>query len=379
VEPEVRVPVRVPTADEHDAAEADGDKPFEVACRVANRFRPIEIVQTGLVDQLPIFGGGGGVTARIPSAGPVRVTVSGQGLGPDPRVYDINVKDYLVVSIGDSYSSGQGNPDRNGIPAVGSEAICEATTLVMLVQKLHDALEEIPAIGEAVEFFEDIFEGLVDIGEGILGFFTGEDEWVHMDPPPVWLEPLAWRSLRSSPALAAQAARNRFGRLITFVSVAQSGAEIDSGLLRPQRDFVNVGQIDEVVELLRDPRDRTRLLRPVDVLIMSIGGNDVGFSGTLSDMTTEKVIIGMLWKIGGDATGGPRPGRGQASRPTREIRPAERRDPTQARPEGDPHPRVPDRALRRQERTTDRRMRHLRRHRLAGRFCERRRVDRRAG
>jgi hypothetical protein len=135
-----------------------------------NRFRPIEIVQTGLVDQLPIFGGGGGVTARIPSAGPVRVTVSGQGLGPDPRVYDINVKDYLVVSIGDSYSSGQGNPDRNGIPAVGSEAICEATTLVMLVQKLHDALEEIPAIGEAVEFFEDIFEGLVDIGEGILGF-----------------------------------------------------------------------------------------------------------------------------------------------------------------------------------------------------------------
>ena len=80
--------------------------------------------------------------------------------------------------------------------------------------------------------------------------------------------------------------------------MAQSGAEIDSGLLRPQRDFVNVGQIDEVVELLRDPRDRTRLLRPVDVLIMSIGGNDVGFSGTLSDMTTEKVIIGMLWKIG---------------------------------------------------------------------------------
>jgi hypothetical protein len=39
-------------------------------------------------------------------------------------------------------------------------------------------------------------------------------------------------------------------------------------------------------------------LRPVGVLVMSIGGNDVGFSGTLSDMTTEKIVIGKLWKTG---------------------------------------------------------------------------------
>ena len=57
----------------------------------------------------------------------------------------------------------------------------------------------------------------------------------------------------------------------------------------------------QTFEMLRDPRDHRsdpRLLRPIDVLMMSIGGNDTGFSGTLSDMTTEQVVIGWVWKTG---------------------------------------------------------------------------------
>jgi hypothetical protein len=234
------------------------------------------------------------VTAELPAAGPVRVTVTGQG---PPVVTDVNLKNYLVVSIGDSYASGQGNPDQNGVPTVGSSAICELTTLVALVSKLYEELKGIPVIGDVVEIADYLFEEGLDL----IPFF-GDADPVHMDPPPVWLEPLAWRSLRSSPALAAQAAELKGrGRLITFVSVAQSGAGIEDGLLRPQRPFRPIGQIDEVFELLRDPRDhrrKPRLLRPIDVLTLSIGGNDAGFSGALSDMTTNNVLIGWLWEVG---------------------------------------------------------------------------------
>jgi hypothetical protein len=257
-----------------------------------NRFPPIDLIQTGIEEVIP---GRRGVIAKLPAAGPVRVSVTGRG---QPRTNDVNLKDYLVVSIGDSYASGQGNPDQDGVPTVGSSAICEATTLVALVERLHAELKEIPVVGDWVSLLEGIVDALVDLVPSF-----GDGGFIHMDPGPVWSEPLAWRSLKSAPSLAAQAAELRGrARLTTFVSVAQSGAEIDAGLLKPQRAFRPFGQIDEVFEMLRDPRDhRTpprRLLRPVDVLVMSIGGNDVGFSGTLSDMTTEKVAIGMLWETG---------------------------------------------------------------------------------
>ena len=257
------------------------------------RFQEFDITEDGILRALT---GQRGVTAELPAAGPVRVTVTGQ-VGP-PIVTTVNLKDYLVVSIGDSYASGQGNPDQNGVPTVGSSAICELTTIVALVTTLHDELKGLPVIGDFVAVAEDLIEEGVDL----LPFLGGADDLVHMDPPPVWLEPLAWRSLRSSPSLAAQAAELKGrGRLTTFVSVAQSGAEIEAGLLKPQRPFRPVGQIDEVFELLRDPRDKRRnprLLRPIDVLMMSVGGNDAGFSGALSDMTTEKIVIGMLWETG---------------------------------------------------------------------------------
>src|SRR4029079_2916993 len=115
--------------------------------------------------------------------------------------------------------------------------------------------------------------------------------------PPRWLEPLAWRSLKSSMSLSTQAAELRgWARLTTFISVASSGAEVNSGLLQPQRAFQQTGQIEEVRRMLLNPRDLTQLIRPVDVLMMSIGGNDCGFSGTLSDLTDEKFIVGLLGK-----------------------------------------------------------------------------------
>jgi hypothetical protein len=82
-----------------------------------NRFNPFTIIDDGSVRAI---NGQKGVTAELPAAGPMQVTVTGPGASAGPRT--INLKDYLVVSIGDSYSSGQGNPDQPGIPTAGSGA-----------------------------------------------------------------------------------------------------------------------------------------------------------------------------------------------------------------------------------------------------------------
>ena len=234
-----------------DVARAKPTKAKPVTWRVEsleNRFLPLTLIQNGLEAIIP---GRKGVIAQIPSAGPVKVTATGVGAAPLTRT--VNLKDYLVVSIGDSYSSGQGNPDRNGTPTVGSQVVCEQTTLILLIQAFREKV--IPVIGEAILSVADVVEA---VGDFFVNLFTGsdDDEFVHMDPPPAWLEPLAWRSLKSAPAIAAQGAAGLGrGRMITFVSVAQSGAEVVDGLLKPQRKFRPVGQIDEVFEMLRDPRD----------------------------------------------------------------------------------------------------------------------------
>jgi lysophospholipase L1-like esterase len=60
------------------------------------------------------------------------------------------------------------------------------------------------------------------------------------------------------------------GASVTFVSVAASGASIERGLLGPQPDVADRSQIDEVARLVGD--------RQIDLLLVSVGGNDIGFS-----------------------------------------------------------------------------------------------------
>lgn len=153
------------------------------------------------------------------------------------------IRDRLVVSIGDSYASGQGNPDQ---------------------PDRHN---------------------------------------------PVWVEPKAYRSFRTGPALAAKDWENRVeGDLVTFLTFATSGAEINKGLLHPQhgrrsrlglgRPFENpyldrrgwqtVGQLEEAKRTVGD--------RSIDALILSIGGNDIGFSDGLIGLALGTTDIDELKK-----------------------------------------------------------------------------------
>jgi lysophospholipase L1-like esterase len=269
------------------------------------RFGPLELTDNGV--RTPGEALKGTIIARVPTAGPIKVTATWRGKDTSTKV---DLRDFLIVSIGDSFSSGQGNPDQNGTESVGSRVLCESPTLIKVAEAIAGAKQqgldwvddEVPGLGEIVNLGDqiaslpsDLLSGLADSIADSLGFGGRPEQFVHFSSPAVWLEPLAWRSLKSSPSQAAQAAElPGWARLTTFVSLASSGATVDAGLLGPQYGFQKVGQVEEVRQMLSNPRDLTSLIRPVDVLIMSIGGNDCGFSGTLSDLTSEHFIIGML-------------------------------------------------------------------------------------
>lgn len=141
---------------------------------------------------------------------------------------------FLIVSAGDSYASGEGNPDRPGDYQTSSTSPfdCDDTTLVKAADLSLTAVT-----------------------------------------PARWIEKRAHRSFHSGPAMAAHTI-TRGHDLVTFISVASSGAQVKVGLLSPQ--WQRVGQIEEVKRIVGDAT--------IDALIISIGGNDVGFAGTLESL-----------------------------------------------------------------------------------------------
>lgn len=186
---------------------------------------------------------------RIPSQGAYRVTLTVE----DDRGREtsttktVTVRDYLVVSVGDSFASGQGNPDVDGVP---------------------DTLFGVD--------WSDLPETWIAAGETR----GGKKVVARMKRQPRWLDAAAFRSYRSGPALAArQLAYADLRRSVTFVSAATSGAAIDTGLIRSQGVYRRgqsapgqnavTGQLAEVLAAVGG--------RTIDALLISIGGNDVGF------------------------------------------------------------------------------------------------------
>ena len=126
------------------------------------------------------------------------------------------VDDLLVVAIGDSYASGEGSPD----VARGDGAARWADSLDMGVRESHS---------------------------------------------------LAHRSSVGWPARMALALEDGSRRTsVTFVDLAASGARIDRGLLQPRNGPAIPAQLDEVERIVQG--------RAIDLLLVQVGGNDVGFS-----------------------------------------------------------------------------------------------------
>ena len=190
----------------------------------------------------------GQVSVSLARVGAYTVEVAEELVGGGERVTRSSwtLRDDLVICLGDSYASGEGNPDGFGSPTAVGRAQCGNTTM------------QIKFGWPPVDMSED----------------------AH------WIEPRAHRSFRSGHARAAERAQ-RPDRTITFLSFASSGAQVEKGLLGPQHDWQQRfgGQ---VVEAYAAVTGRRR----VSVVLLSIGGNDVGFSAGLETLAAD-------WRSGG--------------------------------------------------------------------------------
>lgn len=154
------------------------------------------------------------------------------GKAKDQSSIAANVKNLLMVVMGDSYASGEGNP-RN-------------------------------------------VEAWINGG----GAFT-----------PYWDQDGCNRSARGGPAQAALELEQSSPRTsVTLVYVACSGATVDRGILGAQPAAgVAASQIEQVRSLIG--------MRGIDILTLSIGGNDVGFGSVITtcaisvDCPTAKAAI----------------------------------------------------------------------------------------
>ena len=162
--------------------------------------------------------------------GPYKVKLQATGLvGANKPAYassNVQVKDVLIVSIGDSYASGEGNPV---VPGVFSP------------------------------------------------------EWAYSPDPAMNVQNAdAHRSTIAGPAqFALQLQQSNPHEAVTFVSVANSGASINEGVLGTMPSIGDPGvtlpaEIDEVKQIVGPHH--------IDVLTISVGANDVGFANQVFNL-----------------------------------------------------------------------------------------------
>ena len=132
-----------------------------------------------------------------------------------------NISHYLMVVMGDSYASGEGNP-RN------------------------------------------------------------VDAWLNNRSPsfdPYWDDEQCNRSVHGAPAQAAlKLERSSKKSSVTLVDVSCSGATVQKGILGPQLRGMK-SQIEAVNDLVKG--------RDIDAIVMSVGGNDVGFGSILASCALQ--------------------------------------------------------------------------------------------
>jgi hypothetical protein len=257
---------------------------------------------------------GRAVKFDIPYPQGARLRVSGVS-----EPLDIKVQDVLILGLGDSFGAGEGNPDH------------------------------------PVRFNDDRSQdyGVIDIAasgarERLSGYPARAGNWTALSGPAFRRERARWwdrechRSLYSHQLRAAlQLAVENPKRAITFLSFSGSGAEIVEGILlrtpvrecSPGEHFAVPSQlsaasralcrraapdsqmpaaiIDRVPELRKFNETAMRvsrcqadtaargpaLKRPVDLVMLSAGGNDVGFVPLVADsMLSDSSIYRLLGK-----------------------------------------------------------------------------------
>lgn len=202
----------------------------------------------------------------------------------------IKVRDILIAGLGDSIASGEGNPDR-AVP-LSDEGFCFRSYLG----------------GAGREFYRPSRAGYK--GGRACGTSGSLQSWQQYGA--LWMNAACHRSLYSYQTRAALALAVRYPHIaVTYLPLACTGASISDGMLGSQRarecltakssakcqGTVN-GQIVQLREALAAARHR-QPDRKLDLVLMTIGANDINFSGLVSDVIVDAGTERALFRRGG--------------------------------------------------------------------------------
>jgi hypothetical protein len=220
----------------------------------------------------------------------VTVDVATSSGAPQRATAEIAVRDMLIAGLGDSIAAGEGNPDRP--IALSDEGFCFRRFLG----------------GARSEYFRPGRSGFngdrtCETAPNLAG---EQQEWSKLGAR--WLSQACHRSLygyqlRTALALAVENPH----LAVTFLPLACTGATIETGLLNPTRAReINCaaergcpatvpGQVAQLQQQLAAAR-RTQKDRPLDLMLLTVGANDIDFSGLVAnviiDAGTERALVG---------------------------------------------------------------------------------------
>ena len=208
----------------------------------------------------------------------------------DRAATDIAVHDLLIAGLGDSIGSGDGNPDR--AIALTDDGFCFRRFLA----------------GAGREYFRPGRAGYHGTKACDGANEAARTDW--MDHGARWLNAACHRSLygyqmRTALAIAIENAHGA----VTFVPLACTGATIENGLLDRQRAretaCPNVrcpAAVPAQLAQLRDALAQARRRRPdrtLDLVLLTIGANDIGFSELVADVIVKSETERALFRRSG--------------------------------------------------------------------------------
>lgn len=199
---------------------------------------------------------------------------------------EIAVRDIFIAGLGDSVASGEGNPDRP--IALADEGFCFRSYLGSAASQYYRPSRAGYKGGRACEAPDSL------------------SVWQRQSA--LWLNPACHRSLYSYQTRTALALAVQHPHIaVTYLPLACTGATIADGLFGSQRardclpsksgtacqGTVN-GQLSELREALTAAK-RRQPDRKLDLVLLSIGANDIYFSGLVADVivdtSTERALF----------------------------------------------------------------------------------------
>src|SRR5689334_1395253 len=220
----------------------------------------------------------------------VTVDVSAGADGSQRVTTEIAVRDIFIAGLGDSIASGEGNPDRP--VALSDEGFCFRSYLGTASAQYYRPSRAGYKGGRACEAPDSL------------------SVWQRQSA--LWFNPACHRSLYSYQTRTALALAVQYPHIaVTYLPLACTGATIADGLFGSQRardclptksggtcqGTVN-GQLAELREAVSAAK-RRQPDRKLDLVLLSIGANDIYFSGLVADVIVDTATERALFRRSG--------------------------------------------------------------------------------